>query len=45
MTLCAVICGADEWVAIAVDGKTLRRTFDTAATKAAIHMVSAWATA
>ena len=29
---------------IAVDGKTLRRTFDTAADKAAIHMVSAWAT-
>jgi len=103
ITLCAVICGADDWVAvaqfghakrkwfrgfltlrhgvpshdtfgrvfaaldpeafkaaflawvqtvaqllpgevIAVDGKTLRRTFDTASTKAAIHMVSAWAT-
>ena len=104
MTLCAVICGADDWVAIAdfgrakrtwfreflalphgipshdtfgrvfaaldpeafkaaflawvatvadllpgdviaIDGKTLRHTFDTAADKAAIHMVSAWATA
>jgi predicted transposase YbfD/YdcC len=104
ITLCAVICGADDWVAIArfgrakrkwfrglvtlprgipshdtfgrvfaaldpeafkaaflawvqtvaallpgeviaVDGKTLRRTFDTAADQAAIHMVSAWATA
>jgi predicted transposase YbfD/YdcC len=104
ITLCAVICGADDWVAIArfgrakrkwfrsfltlphgipshdtfgrvfaaldpeafkaaflawaqtlatllpgdvvaIDGKTLRRTFDTAADKAAIHMVSAWATA
>jgi predicted transposase YbfD/YdcC len=104
ITLCAVICGADDWVSIAhfghakrkwfrgflalehgipshdtfgrvfaaldpaafkaaflawvqtvaehlpgeviaVDGKTLRRTFDTAADKAAIHMVSAWATA
>lgn len=104
ITLCAVICGADDWVAIAqfgrakrtwfrgfltlrhgipshdtfgrvfaaldpaafqaaflawvqtvaehlpgeviaVDGKTLRRTFDTAGEKAAIHMVSAWATA
>ena len=103
ITLCATICGADDWVAvarfgrakrkwfrgfltlrhgvpshdtfgrvfaaldpeafktaflawvqtvathlpgevIAVDGKTLRRTFDTAADKAAIHMVSAWAT-
>jgi predicted transposase YbfD/YdcC len=30
---------------IAIDGKTLRRTFDAAAGKAAIHMVSAWATA
>jgi len=27
---------------IAVDGKTLRRSFDTANEKAAIHMVSAW---
>ena len=102
ITLCAVICGADDWVAIArfgrakrkwfrefltlrngipshdtfgrvfaaldpesfkgaflswvrglakalpgdviaVDGKTLRHTFDTASDKAAIHMVSAWA--
>jgi predicted transposase YbfD/YdcC len=104
ITVCAVICGADDWVAIArfgrakrawfrrflalphgipshdtfgrvfaaldpaafhaaflawvqsvatglpgdviaIDGKTLRRTFDRAAQKAAIHMVSAWATA
>lgn len=30
---------------IAIDGKTLRRSFDTADSKAAIHMVSAWATA
>jgi len=29
---------------IAVDGKTLRRTFDTVSAKAAIHLVSAWAT-
>ena len=28
---------------VAVDGKTLRRSFDRAASKAAIHMVSAWA--
>ncbi len=28
---------------IAIDGKTLRRSFDTANRKAAIHMVSAWA--
>lgn len=30
---------------IAIDGKTLRRSFDRAAEKSAIHMVSAWATA
>ena len=30
---------------VAIDGKTLRRSFDTASGKAAIHMVSAWATA
>jgi hypothetical protein len=28
---------------VTVDGKTLRRSFDQAASKAAIHMVSAWA--
>lgn len=30
---------------VAVDGKTLRRSFDAAGGKSAIHMVSAWATA
>ena len=30
---------------IAIDGKTLRRSFDARSSKAAIHMVSAWATA
>jgi len=30
---------------VAIDGKTLRRSFDVANSKAAIHMVSAWATA
>lgn len=30
---------------VAVDGKTLRRSFDQAGDKAAIHMVSAWASA
>jgi len=30
---------------IAIDGKTLRRSFDGANSKAAIHMVSAWASA
>lgn len=28
---------------VAIDGKTLRRSYDTASGKAAIHMVSAWA--
>ena len=28
---------------VAIDGKTLRRSFDTASSKGAIHMVSAWA--
>ena len=30
---------------IAIDGKTLRRSYDAAHSKAAIHMVSAWASA
>lgn len=30
---------------IAIDGKTLRRSYDAASGKSAIHMVSAWATA
>ena len=30
---------------VAIDGKTLRHSFDTATGKSAIHMVSAWATA
>lgn len=29
---------------VAIDGKTLRRSFDRASNKSAIHMVSAWAT-
>jgi predicted transposase YbfD/YdcC len=29
---------------IAIDGKTLRRSYDRASSKSAIHMVSAWAT-
>lgn len=28
---------------VAIDGKTLRRSFDTSSNKAAIHMISAWA--
>lgn len=30
---------------VAIDGKMLRRSFDAASSKSAIHMVSAWATA
>ena len=30
---------------IVIDGKTLRRSYDAASSKSAIHMVSAWATA
>jgi predicted transposase YbfD/YdcC len=30
---------------VAIDGKALRRSFDAATSKSAIHMVSAWATA
>ena len=30
---------------VAIDGKTLRRSFDASSSKAAIHMVSAWASA
>ena len=32
-----------EGEVVAVDGKTVRRSFDKASSKAAIHMVSAWA--
>jgi len=34
-----------EGQVVAIDGKTLRRSFDAASSKAPIHMVSAWATA
>ena len=30
---------------VAIDGKTLRRSFDRAASQGAIHLVSAWANA
>ena len=30
---------------VAIDGKTLRRSFDRAAAKGAVHMISAWASA
>jgi predicted transposase YbfD/YdcC len=34
-----------EGQVVAIDGKSLRRSFDAASSKSAIHMVSAWATA
>lgn len=40
----ASIATSTEGEVIAIDGKTLRRSFDRASGKAAIHMVSAWAT-
>lgn len=36
-------CGAVGKGLVAIDGKTLRRSYDTSGNKAAIHMVSAWA--
>ena len=38
---------AGDWLAfdgVGLDGKTLRRSYDKASSKAALHMVSAWAT-
>ena len=37
------VCEATEGEIIAIDGKTLRRSFDRRSGKAALHMVSAWA--
>jgi predicted transposase YbfD/YdcC len=36
-------CSTDGEEVVALDGKTLRRSFDAAAGKGAIHIVSAWA--
>jgi predicted transposase YbfD/YdcC len=40
----AAVSGSCAGEIIAVDGKTLRRSFDTASSTAALHMVNAWAT-
>lgn len=40
----SLVCLSDGEV-VAIDGKTLRQSYDPANDKAAIHMVSAWATA
>ena len=37
------VVGTSNGKLIAIDGKTLRRSFDTAKGKSAIHLVSAWA--
>ena len=39
----AAVCEVTEGEIIAIDGKTLRRSFDRRSGKAALHMVSAWA--
>lgn len=39
------LAGSSGGKLIAIDGKSLRHSFDRASQKAAIHMVSAWATA
>jgi predicted transposase YbfD/YdcC len=41
----AALVEATEGRIIAIDGKTARHSFDTASGKAALHLVSAWATA
>lgn len=38
------VCIVTEGEIIPIDGKTLRRSYDSSSNKAAIHMVSAWAT-
>ena len=39
------LCDASDGAVVAIDGKTLRHSFDRATSTAAIHMVSAWASA
>ena len=39
------VAKATEGDVIAIDGKTLRRSYDTGSDKSAIHMVSAWSSA
>jgi len=39
------LAGSSDGELVAIDGKTLRRSFDRADKKVAIHMVSAWAQA
>jgi predicted transposase YbfD/YdcC len=45
MSWVSALAGSSTGDLIAIDGKTLRGSFDRAAGKAAIHLVSAWASA
>src|SRR5216683_2641577 len=45
IAICAVVCGADGWVEVVEFGKTKRRSHDKRRGKAALHLVSAWASA
>lgn len=45
LTWVEAACEATDGEVIAIDGKTLRQSYDRHAGKAALHMVSAWATA
>jgi predicted transposase YbfD/YdcC len=45
LSLITALHEISEGQIIAIDGKTLRRSYDAASGKAAIHMVSAWASA
>jgi predicted transposase YbfD/YdcC len=45
LTWVEAACEATDGEVIAIDGKTLRRSHDRHAGKAALHLVSAWATA
>lgn len=44
LTWMSSVCQVSDGEIIALDGKQLRRSFDSEDNKAAIHMVSAWAT-
>jgi len=43
MTWTAAMADGSEGELLAIDGKTIRRSFDRASKKSALHMISAWA--
>lgn len=45
MTWVAAVSEVTDGAVVAIDGKTVRRSFERARGKSAIHMVSAWASA